>query len=43
MSRLATAFKIEVVPVSQPFSNFDFVDDRFQGSFPEFFTDPLAD
>jgi hypothetical protein len=34
MSRLATASKVEVVPLSQPFSNFDFVDDHFQGSFP---------
>jgi hypothetical protein len=34
MSRLATASNVEVVPVTKPFSNFDFVDDRFQGSFP---------
>lgn len=34
MSRLATASKVEVVTLSQPFSNFDFVDNRFQGSFP---------
>jgi hypothetical protein len=34
MSRLATASKVEVVPVIRPFSNFDFVDDHFQGSFP---------
>lgn len=34
MSRLAAPSKVEVVSVVRPFSNFDFADDRFQGSFP---------
>jgi hypothetical protein len=34
MSRLAAPSNVEVVSVVRPFSNFDFADDRFQGSFP---------
>lgn len=34
MSRLATSSKVEIFSVTRPFSNFDFVDDHFQGSFP---------
>ena len=34
MSRLATASKVEVFSLAKPFSNFDFVDDYFQGRFP---------
>ena len=34
MSRLATASNVKVVSLAPPFSNFDFVDDHFQGIFP---------
>jgi hypothetical protein len=34
MSRLAPPTCVEVFPSVRPFSNFDFVDDHFEGSFP---------
>jgi len=34
MSRLAAPSKVKVVSLVRPFSNFDFADDHFQGSFP---------
>lgn len=34
MSRTSGHTAVEVVPTERPFSNFDFVDQRFQGSFP---------
>src|SRR3974390_1150034 len=34
MSRLALPSKVEIFSVARPFSNFDFADDHFQGSFP---------
>src|SRR4030095_16614089 len=34
MSRLTPVREVEVLPAARPFANFDFVDDRFQGSFP---------